>query len=572
MNSDAELLARYVASRSQRDFAEIIARHGPMVLRTCLRLTGNPSDAEDAAQAVFLVLSQKCAAIKENLAGWLYKVAQDGAHEVVRARRRRARREEKKAQQQKAQQKQAQMARSTPLPDIDLREELDAALVRLPVQERMAVVLRYLEDRDYAEAARMAGCTEATMRWRAMKGLDRLRSVLARRGAVFSVAALATFLAQEAAASVPATQLLGWAAALTAGTAAGTAVSTGATAAAQSVMQGMLWAKVKMYAMVAASLTVAVTAAAPLVIPSGPATASVSVAPANPVQLGVNASLGGKRPFPDDNPWNQDISREPVDPNSATFIASLGRDKTLFPDLGTPLRGKDFSRGIPYIVVGGEQPPVPIRFTWLKKDSDPGPYPIPDNLPFESGADTSRGIILDRDNWTLYEIGSPERDRSGWQANMGAKWDLKTNKDRPLGWSSTDAAGLPVFPGLIRYDEVREQKAIHHALRFTASRIRRACVPPARHFGGEITDANAPPMGMRVRLRADFDVSSFPPDAQVILTALKTYGMFLAEHGKDWYLSGTSDSRWNDADLKTLQRVQGRDFEVVRMGKMHTDR
>jgi RNA polymerase sigma factor (sigma-70 family) len=559
MTSDAELLAKYAASRSPQDFAEIIARHGPMVLRTCQRLTGNPSDAEDAAQAAFLVLSQKCASVKENLAGWLYKVAQDSAYQVVRAKKRRARREETRAQ----------MVRSTPLPDIDLREELDAALVRLPERERMAVVLRYLEDRDYAEAARLAGCSEATMRWRAMKGLDRLRSVLAQRGAMFSVAALAGLLAKEAAASVPAINLAGWAATLV----GGAAVSGGAAAtAAHGVVQGMFWAKVKAYTLVAASVAVAATAAAPMVLTPAPAKQPAPVAAANPVQLGVNASLGGKRIFPDDSPWNQDIAREPVDPNSAALIASLGRDKALFPDFGAPLPGKQYSHGMSYVVVGGEQPRVPVRFQWLKKDSDPGPYPIPDNLPFAPEQEDGRGIIIDRDNWVLYELGKPARGGSGWQADMGAIWDLKTNNLRPLGWSSTDGAGLPVFAGLIRCDEVREQKAIRHALRFTASRIRRACVPPARHYGGDITDANVPPMGMRVRLRADFDVSSFPADVQVILTALKTYGMFLAEHGTDWYLSGVPDPRWNDKDLKTLQRVQGRDFEVVRMGKMHTDR
>ncbi len=557
MTSDADLLAKYIASGSQQDFAEIIARHGPMVLRTCHRLTGNASDAEDAAQAVFLVLSQKCTTVKGNLAGWLHKVAQDTAYLVMRAQKRRTRREEMKAQ----------MARSTPVPDLDLREELDAALARVPEQERTAVVLRYLEDRDYAEAARLAGCTEATMRWRAMRGLNRLRSVMARRGAVFSVAVLAGLLTKEAAASVPAVQLTGWAAAVV-----GAKASGGAAAAANGVMQGMFWAKAKGYALMAASVVVAATAAAPMIITSPPPAPSATVAPVNPVQLGVNASLGGKRPFPDDNPWNQDISQAPVDPNSAALIASLGRDKAIFPDFGTPLNGKRFSRGISYVVVGGDQPRVPVRFTWLKSDSDPGPYPIPDNLPFDSPPDGWRGIVLDRDNWMLYELGNPERDGPGWKAHMGAVWDLKTNQQRPMRWSSTDGAGLPVFAGLVRYDEVREQKAIRHALRFTASRIRRACVPPARHYGGEITDTNAPPMGMRVRLRADFDVSGFPPDAQVILTAMKTYGMFLAEHGSDWYISGVSDPRWNNEDLKTLRRLQGRDFEVVRMGKIETDR
>lgn len=559
MTSDAELLAKYVASRSAQDFAEIIARHGPMVLRTCQRLTGNPSDAEDAAQATFLVLSQKCTSVKDNLAGWLYKVAQDSAYQVVRAQKRRARREETKAH----------MVRSMPASDIDLREELDAALVRLPERERMAVVLHYLEDRDYAEAAHLAGCTEATMRWRAMKGLDRLRSVLSQRGAMFSVTALAGLLAKEAAVSVPAANLAGWATALL-----GSAASGGAAAAvAHSVVQGMFWAKVKTYALISASVVVVATAAAPMVLTQPPAKPPAAVEQ-NPVQLGVNASLGGKRPFPDDNPWNQDISKEPVDPNSAALIASLGRDKALFPNFGAPLPGNELSRGLSYVVVGGDQPRLPVRFHW-KEESDPGPFPVPDNLPIGPGQQDQkqpRGIIIDRDNWILYEMGNPARDGPGWQADVGAIWDLKSNNLRPLGWTSADGAGLPIFAGLIRPDEVREQKVIRHALRFAASRIRRACVAPARHYGGNITDPNVPPMGMRVRLRADFDVLSFPADVQVILTALKTYGMFLAEHGTDWYLDGVPDPRWNDKDLKTLQRVRGHDFEVVRMGKVHTDR
>jgi RNA polymerase sigma factor (sigma-70 family) len=559
MISDAELLAKYVASRSAQDFAEIIARHGPMVLRTCQRLIGNSSDAEDAAQATFLVLSEKCSSVKDNLGGWLYKVAQDSAGQVVRSQRRRTRREEAKAQ----------MTRSAPAPDVDLREELDAALVRLPERERMAVVLRYLEDRNYAEAARVAGCSEATMRWRAMKGLDRLRSVLAQRGAVFSVAALAAFLAKEAAASVPGSSLASWATALVS-----TAASGGAAAAiAHQVVQGMFWVKMKVYALVAASVAVAATVATPLLL-SSPAPAKPQATVANPVQLGINASLGGKRPFPDDNLWNQDVSREPVDPSSAALIASLGADKPLFPDFGVPLPGKEWSRGVSYIVVGADQPRLPVTFHWAD-DSDRAPYPVPDNLPIDASqrdAEHCRGIILDRDNWVLYELGNPRRTPAGWRADVGAVWDLKTNNLRPTGWTSTDGAGLPVFPGLIRYDEVREQKALRHALRFSASRIRRACVAPARHYGGNITDPNVPPMGMRVRLRTDFDMSGFSPDVQVILTALKTYGMFLAEHGTDWYVHGVPDARWNVPDLKTLQRLKGRDFEVVRMGQVQTDR
>jgi len=287
---------------------------------------------------------------------------------------------------------------------------------------------------------------------------------------------------------------------------------------------------------------------------------------------GHNASLGGKRVFPPDNPWNKDISRDPVAPNSDALIASIGLDKSLHPDFGTVWSGAP--NGIPYVVVPGTQPKVPVIFEYAG-ESDPGPYPIPPDAPIEGGPDAKGDrhvLVIDRDNWKLYELFAayPEEGGKRWRAGSGAIFDLNSNKMRPAGWTSADAAGLPIFPGLVRYDEVMEQKAIRHALRFTCTRTRRAYVYPARHFASRHTDLNLPPMGMRVRLKASFDISGFPPAAQVILTALKRYGMMVADNGGDWFLSGAPDPRWNDDDLQTLKRVKGRDFEVVKMDELAT--
>jgi|SRR5581483_6596848 len=289
-------------------------------------------------------------------------------------------------------------------------------------------------------------------------------------------------------------------------------------------------------------------------------------------KLGENASLGGKRIFPADNPWNQDISREPVDPNSERLIASIGADKPLHPDFGTFWDGAP--NGIPYVVVPGNQPRVPVTFEYAD-ESDPGPYPIPSDAPIEGGY-KGKGdrhvLVLDRDNWVLYELfeAFPLDRGKRWKAGSGAVFDLKSNKMRPAGWTSADAAGLPILPGLVRYDEVVEQKKIEHALRFTARKTRRAYVYPATHFASPHTDANLPPMGMRVRLKAGFDISGFAPDCQIILRALQKYGMILADNGLDWFLSGAPDPRWSDERLHTLKRVKGRDFEVVKMGPLTT--
>jgi hypothetical protein len=212
--------------------------------------------------------------------------------------------------------------------------------------------------------------------------------------------------------------------------------------------------------------------------------------------------------------------------------------------------------------------------TFLYADeSDPGPYPIPPDAPVEGGA-ASQGdrhiLVIDRDHWKSYELFSAYPSGPGYSAGSGAVFDLGSNAVRPAGWTSADAAGLPIFPGLARYDEAVEQGSIRHALRFTASRTRRAYVFPARHFASSGTDPSLPPMGMRVRLKAGFDASGFPPSARAILQALKTYGMFLADNGGNWYISGAPDSRWDDAELNTLKRLTGNDFEVVRMGPVTT--
>jgi hypothetical protein len=260
--------------------------------------------------------------------------------------------------------------------------------------------------------------------------------------------------------------------------------------------------------------------------------------------LGVNASLRGKRIFPADNPWNQDISALPVDPNSANLIASMGLTTGLHPDFGTTWNG--VPNGIPYVVVSGTQQKVPVTFTDYGDESDPGPYPVPANAPIEGGANSTGDrhvIVIDRENWKLYELfgASPVNGGASWSAACGAVFDLNSNSLRPAGWTSADAAGLPIFPGLVRYDEVVELQEITHALRFTVQRTRRAYVYPARHFASNNTDPNLPPMGMRVRLKASFDISRFSPNMQVILRALKKYGMIVADNGSNWYVSGAPD-------------------------------
>ena len=281
-------------------------------------------------------------------------------------------------------------------------------------------------------------------------------------------------------------------------------------------------------------------------------------------------SLGKLQVLPADNPWNTDISKYPVHPNSANFIKSIGEDNPLHPDFGPPYEG--IPSGIPYALVKGNQPKVPITFEYAD-ESDPGPYPIPDNAMIEGGPDSDGDrhvLVIDTDNKILYELFRSFKTADGWKAGSGAIFDLKSNKLRPMGWTSCDAAGLPILPGLVRYDEV-EKGEITHAIRFTARRSQRGYILPATHFASRSSDPNLTPMGLRVRLKADYDISGFPKEAQVILRALKKYGMIMADNGGDWYITGAPSPLWNDDILNTLKRVKGSDFEAVDTGPIHTD-
>jgi hypothetical protein len=290
--------------------------------------------------------------------------------------------------------------------------------------------------------------------------------------------------------------------------------------------------------------------------------------PTSNPDLGPNASLHGYRPFPDNSAWNTPVDTLPVDAKSPTFIKSIGADKPLHPDFGAPYEGAPL--GIPYVVVAGAQPKVSLTFEY-GDESDPGPYPIPADAPIEGGpqGDGDRHVlVIDRDNKKLYEVFAAFPEGKGWRAGAGAVFDLKSNKSRPAGWTSADAAGLPIFPGLVRYDEVMEQKEIRHALRFTVQKTQQAYVAPASHWASESKDPSLPPMGLRVRLKADYNISNFPEAAQVILRCLKTYGMILADNGSDWFISGAPDDRWDDDALGALKRVKGGAFEVVQMGQL----
>jgi hypothetical protein len=287
---------------------------------------------------------------------------------------------------------------------------------------------------------------------------------------------------------------------------------------------------------------------------------------------GLVAALGGAAPsaprlaeaprctiFPASNPWNRRVDRLPVATGSARLIASIGLDRPLHADFGSGLW--DGARiGIPYTVVSGKQRKVPVAFDYAD-ESDRGPYPIPRNVRIEGGSDR-HALIVDRDACRLYELFALERRGGGWHAGSGAIWSLRSNRLRPTGWTSADAAGLPILPGLARYDEVRAG-AIRHALRFTAERTRRAYLYPARHFASDSNDPSLPPMGLRVRLKASFDTRPFPREARIVLEALKRYGMILADNGSPWFLSGAPDERWSNDALHTLGRVTGADLEVV---------
>ncbi len=268
--------------------------------------------------------------------------------------------------------------------------------------------------------------------------------------------------------------------------------------------------------------------------------------------------------FPSDNPWNTAVDTLPVDPSSAAYLARMGLDTGLHADFGTTWAGAP--NGIPYVCVPGDQKKVKVTFDYAD-ESDPGPYPIPSDAPIEGGpgSDGDRHLlVVDTDHQLLYELYAayPQPDGS-WKAGSGARFDLTSNALRPAGWTSADAAGLPILPGLVRYDEAVTAGAILDALRFTVAHTQKAYLYPATHYASSSTDPDLPPMGLRVRLKTDFDISGFSPEVRVILQALKTYGMMVADNGSNWYVSGAPDLRWSDDDLHELGQVKGSDFEVV---------
>ncbi len=279
----------------------------------------------------------------------------------------------------------------------------------------------------------------------------------------------------------------------------------------------------------------------------------------------VSPKLAGCPVFPVTSAWNEPVDSLPVASNSDAIIRSIGAGTGLHPDFGSgtwdggPI-------GIPYTIAGRGVKKVKVSFEYAD-ESDRGPYPIPAKVKIEHGSD-HHALIVDRTTCRLYELYALRKQNGSWHAGSGAIWNLRSNRLRPAGWTSADAAGLPILPGLVRYDEVAAGR-IDHALRFTVERTRRAYVYPARHFASSLTDSSLPPMGLRLRLRAGLDTRGFPRQARVVLEALKRYGMLVADNGSDWFLSGAPDQRWSNDDLHSLGRVKGSDFEVVDPAAIH---
>ncbi len=271
-----------------------------------------------------------------------------------------------------------------------------------------------------------------------------------------------------------------------------------------------------------------------------------------PIAAGSAPTIDGCPVFPDNNAWNKRVDKLPR--------SAKNRDNALVhPDFGS---NPDY--GIPFVVAPADQKKVPIRFTAYGDESDPGPYPIPANAPVEVGGD-HHVLVVQSGACKLYELYNAQRSGSGWDADQGSIFDLRSNALRPAGWTSADAAGLPIFPGLARYDEVKSGK-ITHALRVTVAESQRGYISPARHFASDSRNSALPPMGLRLRLKKSFDTSKFHGDSKVILTALRRYGMIVADNGSSWFISGATDTRWDDDDLNQLKSVPGNAFEAVKTG------
>ena len=273
--------------------------------------------------------------------------------------------------------------------------------------------------------------------------------------------------------------------------------------------------------------------------------------------------FGDLKIFPDDNYWHWDISKYQVHPNSPNLVASVGNGAALHPDFGTVYAGAPM--GIPFIVVDKSQAKIAVNYTDYGDESDPGPYPIPLTAPVEGGPSSTGDrhvLAVDKDSQVLYELYHAFPRAAQWDASSGAKFDLAINDMHPKGWTSADAAGLPILPGLVRYEEIAKGE-INHAIRMTLQNSRNRYIWPASHYASTKTDSNLPPMGMRFRLKAGYDITTFPATAQVVLKALKKHGMIVADNGGNWFISGAPDERFLDSEINTLKRLRGGDFEAL---------
>ena len=306
------------------------------------------------------------------------------------------------------------------------------------------------------------------------------------------------------------------------------------------------------------------TAAAPPVnAPVSTPTPTPTATPTPAAAAGV-PQIAGCRIFQADDPWNTDVSALPVDGSSAAYMAGMNAATTfLYPDFGS-----NPTYGIPYTSVGAGQPLVPVSFDFAS-ESDPGPYPIPPTAPIEGGPGATGDrhvLVVDAHACKLYEMFAATYVGPGWHARSGAVFDLASNALRPDYWTSADAAGLPILAGLVRYDEAAQAGEIDHALRFTVRRTQRAFIHPATHYASAATDPGLPPMGLCLPLRASYDLTRFTGASRAVLVALKRFGMFVADNGSDWFISGATDTRWNDTELDQLKTVPASGFEVVQAG------
>ena len=293
-----------------------------------------------------------------------------------------------------------------------------------------------------------------------------------------------------------------------------------------------------------------------LVSVAAPVVAGAAATPRGP-------SIAGCPVFPRSDAWNRDVSRAAVDPRSDAYMRSIGLGARLHPDFGS---GRYGNYGLPITIAAAKEPARAVRFTDYGDESDRGPYPIPASARVEGGSDR-HVLVVQRERCKLYELFGARRSGGRWEAASGAIFDLRRPRPRPLGWTSADAAGLPIMPGLARPQEA-SRGVVSHALRFTAPRTRRAYVAPARHAAGSSDDPSLPPMGLRLRLKRSYSLRGYRGQSLAILKGLRRYGMILADNGSPLYVTGAADRGWDDDDIEQLKRVPASAFEAVKTGRI----